>query len=226
MYAIPDLPPSLARELYAELCSSLPPPVLDTPEAIEARNEFAMATLAALGPTDAFEARLALRVVLTDAQASYCLRLAVQHAGEFAEATRCRAQACSMMRQSQNAHRTLLQTQAGRLGSMLPAAPVFRRAVAAPPQPELVQPPAAHPGAPVNPPPGSPLALAEEFAQAHPMLAAEVRVSRGITREIAETVPPGRLPGDPAVLAALIDGDTVFLRMLGEVAAEAMKDAA
>ena len=51
-------PPSPARS-SPPLCASLPPPLTDTPEARAARDEVAMAAVAALHPTDALEAKLA-----------------------------------------------------------------------------------------------------------------------------------------------------------------------
>lgn len=59
MQAIPDLPATVTREVFATLRCLLPPPVTDTPEARADREETAMASVIALYPADAFEADLA-----------------------------------------------------------------------------------------------------------------------------------------------------------------------
>ena len=47
MFSIPNVSDQLAREIYADLCRDLPPPSPDTPEARTARDERAMAAVAA-----------------------------------------------------------------------------------------------------------------------------------------------------------------------------------
>ena len=59
MHTLPDLPDSVAREVFATLCRTLPAPATDTPEARAVRDEVAMDAVAALHPTDALEAKLA-----------------------------------------------------------------------------------------------------------------------------------------------------------------------
>ena len=61
MHSIPNLPDTLAREVYADLCAQLPPPTTDTPEARAIRDDLAMAAVAALLPENAFEAELAVQ---------------------------------------------------------------------------------------------------------------------------------------------------------------------
>jgi hypothetical protein len=73
-----------------------------------------MDAVAALNPYDAFEARLAARIVGMDAHAADSLRSAGLAAADPAEMHRCRAQAASMARQSDAALRSLLRMQATR----------------------------------------------------------------------------------------------------------------
>jgi hypothetical protein len=90
------------REYFAELCRELPPLPGEDPEA-----------------------RLAVRVVSTDAHAADALRSAAFAADDPEEVRRCRAQATSMMRQSDAALRSLLRIETTRekqLAAMHPAA--------------------------------------------------------------------------------------------------------
>jgi hypothetical protein len=61
------------REYFAELCRELPPVPDDDPEARAARQNSAMDAVVALHPDNAFEARLAVRIVSTDAHAADAL---------------------------------------------------------------------------------------------------------------------------------------------------------
>jgi hypothetical protein len=74
--ALPKLSPAIARHTGFLLIESLPPPLSDAPEERAARDEAALASVAALNPGDAFEARLATCAVAADAGATECLRLA------------------------------------------------------------------------------------------------------------------------------------------------------
>jgi hypothetical protein len=102
------------RETFAYLCSMLPKPPDDTPDVRAVRNMGAMDAVAALNPCDAFEARLAARIVAMDAHAADALRSASLAVNDPAAMHRCRAQAASMSRQSDAALRTLLRMQAMR----------------------------------------------------------------------------------------------------------------
>ena len=74
MFSIPNVPDRLAREIYAELCGTLPPPSPDTPEALTIRDERAMAAVAALIPENHFEAELATKIVAQVFHAKHALR--------------------------------------------------------------------------------------------------------------------------------------------------------
>src|SRR5512142_1793604 len=100
MTPIPNLPDSLAREIYADPCTLLPPPAQDTPEAHASRDERAMTALAHLLPENAAEAELAMDIVAARFHAKDALRCAARAvvAGDPPEVRRCRAQAASMLR--------------------------------------------------------------------------------------------------------------------------------
>jgi hypothetical protein len=110
----PDSLAPNAREVFADLCSSLPKTAADPQEAIAARARKAMDAVFALRPEDAFEARLAVRIVAMDAHAIDALRAAANAVADPAEMGRCRAQAASMARQSDSALRALRRIQAER----------------------------------------------------------------------------------------------------------------
>jgi hypothetical protein len=152
MHTLPDLPASVARDVFATLCAGLPPPPTNTPEARAARDESAMAAVAALRPADAFEARLAAEIVAADAQAMDSFRLASQYCNDLPATMRCRAQAAAMMRQVQSALRTLTNMQSMRQKTAAPKQPV------APPKDAMPQP---------EPQPDL-AAAAESYATMHP----------------------------------------------------------
>jgi len=147
------------HEYYAELGTSLPPPVLDQPEYRDRRHTTAVEAFNALRPGDAYEAHLAVRIVLCGARAVESLRLAGVHREDFAKMTRCCAQATSMMREERAAKRALEREQKVRLATEAVAgAPKAQPAIAPalPPQaePHAGPPPvqaAAPPPAPVPP---------------------------------------------------------------------------
>jgi hypothetical protein len=108
---------TLARaEYYAELGGALPPPVPDQPEFRERRRTTAVEAFDALRPGDAFEARLAVQIVLAGAHATDRLREAGLFREDFSKMGRCRAQAAGMMREARAARRMLAQEQKMRLG--------------------------------------------------------------------------------------------------------------
>jgi hypothetical protein len=114
MHTLPNLPALVSREIFATLCAALPAPASDTPDNRAVRDETAMAAVAALHPTDAFEAKLAAEIVIADAYVLDSLRLAGQYRYDLAATLRCRAQATSMMRQMRSGLRELQRMQAER----------------------------------------------------------------------------------------------------------------
>jgi hypothetical protein len=145
------------HEYYAELGSALPPPVIDKPEYRERRITTAVETFEAFRPGDAYEARLAVQIVLCGAYAAESLRAAGVYQQDFAKSSRCYAEAASMMRQERATKRILAQEQKVRLAveAVAGTAPVQPAASAAAPQaapPPVQAAPAAPPPAPVAAP--------------------------------------------------------------------------
>ena len=114
MYSVPNIPDLLSRAIYADLCTLLPPPPDDTPEARACRDERAMTAVAHLLPENAAEAEVAVLVVAAQSRAREALRAASQPGLEPDQTRRCTAQAASMMRQADGSIRTLLRMQAER----------------------------------------------------------------------------------------------------------------
>jgi hypothetical protein len=110
----PDFPIALAREVFARLCASLPPPREDTPEARAVRDDLAYAAVEAYYPIDAAEAELAVQIVAANAHALDALRFAGLPGKSEDEIRRCRAQGNSMLRTAQGAVRALERRQATR----------------------------------------------------------------------------------------------------------------
>ncbi|HEY2620955.1 MAG TPA: hypothetical protein VGI78_26695, partial [Acetobacteraceae bacterium] len=125
MHTLPNLPDSTACGVLATLCASLPAPIAGTPEDRASRDEIATAAVAALHPTNAFEAKLAADIVLAEAHYADSLRQAGEHRGDLAATSGCRAQAMGMLRQMRGLLRDYLRMQAERdkaLAAMHPAA--------------------------------------------------------------------------------------------------------
>jgi hypothetical protein len=180
----PRPPGSNYREIYALVCSMLPPSPDDTPDIRAARERGAMDAVAALNPYDAFEARLAARIVGMDAHAADSLRSAGLAAADPAEMHRCRAQAASMARQSDAALRSLLRMQATRekqLAALHPAAMEragywFREITVPEPAPDPVPPADADPF--------GQLTEAEQYAVTYPDRAARIRAAGGLPADL------------------------------------------
>ena len=121
-------------------------PSTDTPDYRQRRLTTAVEAFEALRPGDAYEASLAVRIVLAGAHAVESLREAGVYREDFAKRKSCRAQAASMMREERAAKRMLAQEQKLRLATEAVAG-------TAPAQPALasVPPPQAEPQA--APPP-------------------------------------------------------------------------
>ncbi len=122
MFSIPNIPDTLSRAIYADLCTSLPPPPDDTPEGRQLRDERAVTAVAHLLPENAAEAEVAVLIVAAQFRAREALRAAARCIPGLDPGTglepdqirRCTAQAASMMRQADSGIRTLLRMQAER----------------------------------------------------------------------------------------------------------------
>jgi hypothetical protein len=111
-------PLDLARQDYYHLIHNLarglPPPLNDTPEALLARNQTAIAEIAAMLPVNANEAAFAAQCVAARAQAEDVMRLIRVHAGDLQAVIKLNAQYVAMSRTSFAAHGHLLRAQAVR----------------------------------------------------------------------------------------------------------------
>ncbi len=107
-----DLSTEHYYQLIYTLTDLLPPPLDDTPEALQARNRAAIAKVAALLPVNANEADLAVQRIAARGQAEEMLRLLRQHAGDIGLVMRLNAQYGSMVRTSLSVHGRLMRVQA------------------------------------------------------------------------------------------------------------------
>ena len=123
MVPIPNVPDQLAYETYAELCRDLPPPSPDTPEARTARDDRAMAAVAALIPENAFEAELAAQIVAKDFHAKHALQDASRPNLTVDALNNYRNQSSRMDRDSQSGLRNLLRLQTEAARPRTPSAP-------------------------------------------------------------------------------------------------------
>ena len=107
-----DLSPHLYYQLVYTLTDLLPPPLDDTPEALNTRNHAAIAKVAALLPVNANEADLAAQCIAARAQAEAILRLLRENADDIGLVMRLNAQYGSMLRTSLSVHARLMRVQA------------------------------------------------------------------------------------------------------------------
>jgi hypothetical protein len=220
MHTLPNLSPAIVRELFASLREALPEPADASPETRAAREDLAMAAVAALHPADAIEGELAVQIVLAAACAKDSLRLAKEYRNDLAATVRCRAQAATMMRQMHSGLSRLERRQAAREKAetqMHPAAMEragwwFRDATAPEPTPSPAQPDTPEPAAPADscapPDEFGALTEAEQYAVLYPDRAARIRASRGL---------PERLdfgPPEPAIVEAVAHGTSPILEAL------------
>ena len=94
-------------EYYEDLARALPAPIPDKPEHRQRRLGTAIEAFQDLQPGNAFEGRLAVRIVLCGAQAVECMFEASIYREDFAKRSRCRAQANSFQREERAAMQIL-----------------------------------------------------------------------------------------------------------------------
>jgi hypothetical protein len=222
MYPIPNVPDRLAYEIYAELCGALPPPSPDTPEARTARDDRAMAAVAALIPENAFEAELAALIVAKDFHAKHALRDASRPNLTVDALNNYRNQASRMDRDSQSGLRNLLRLQAERRkaeDALRPAAMErsgywFKdSSLMAPQPPPLLSPqPATAPNEPTRPA-YEQMEPAEQFAALYPQRAALIRAHGGLPPDIDFGAP------EPDLVAAIVASTSPLMQELVREAA-------
>jgi hypothetical protein len=224
LYPIPNVPDSLARQIYADLLGYLPQPPNDTPEARLIRDSRAMAAVAALIPKNAAEAELAITAIATDFHAKDALAAASRPNLTIDALKNLRGMTASMSRQSQNAIRTLRLMQAERRkleNALYPAAMErsghwFKDAsqMVAGPSPVAIPPPTE----PTGELPRRVLArmdAAEQFAARHPSQAAAIRAHGGLPPDCDFT------PPDPKLVAFIVASKSPLLRELDRQQADA-----
>ena len=175
----------------------LPPYPDDTPDARAARHKRTMDAVEALTPADAFEARIAARIVAMDDHAADCLRRAGLAAADPDKMRSCRAQAASMARQSDAALRSLLRLQATREkqeAALHPAAMerdgYWFRDISVP--------------APAPAPP----AEADRYAVMYPDRATRIRAAGGLPADLDFGAP------EPELVPDIVRGSSPILRAL------------
>ncbi len=183
--ALPKLPPAIARHTLFLLMESLPPPLSDALEERAARDEAAIASLAALNPADAFEARLAARAIAADSRATECLRLASVPNMHPDRMDQCLRQANAMMRASEAALRSLRTMQAAREKAEAAAQPAQM---------------------PAEPCARDVAAEADEFARRRPKDAERIRR--------LGCLPDGLAPMSPELVQGIVRGTSPTLRGL------------
>jgi hypothetical protein len=234
MLSIPNISGAIAREIYAELCRSLPPPPDGTPESRALREQHAMTSVAHLLPENAAEANVAVQIVAAQFHARDALQGASCRTSGLDPGTapdpevvrRCRAQAASMMRQADSGIRTLLRMQGERQKAetaMRPAAMEragywFRSASVAEPDTPLDHEPAQQPPLPLREGgggrgPDDPPKLeygvmtpAERLVTLYPDRAEAILSAGGLP---ARVVFP---PPDPAVITELLTSNSPLIR--------------
>jgi hypothetical protein len=102
------------RHLIHTLFALLPAPLTDTPEALRARNDAAIAKVAALAPVNADEADIAAHCVLARAQAGDVLRLIRCHAGDTSLVMKLNIQYALLERTAGSIRAQLQRLQAAR----------------------------------------------------------------------------------------------------------------
>jgi hypothetical protein len=197
--ALTNLPRPIARHTLFILTEALPAPIGDLPEERAARDEAAIAAVAALHPADASEAALAARSVAAGAWAMDCLRLAGVRRTDPDESRRCRREADVMMRDSDSALRTLRSIQADAARQQPPALYADQD-----PATDKNQPTAS-----TDAPPSSDIAIqADEYALRQPKRAALIRR----LGHLPERINCG--PMTPKLVHAIVTGTSAILRSL------------
>jgi hypothetical protein len=200
MHTIPDLPGSITHEIYADLCAGLPHPAPDTAEVRARRNDIAMAAVAALCPTNVIEAKHAVAIVIAQAYAEDCFRLANEYRNDIAASLRCLAQANATLRTMRSLLADYYRQQAVRDRQMLQMHPGamqragywFKEASVPGLSPDPDPLPAPEPAFEALP-------EAEQYALLYPDRAQAIRAAGGLPHPLTFGPPA------PAVVTALLE---------------------
>jgi len=242
-------------EYYLQIRGSLPEPLEPTEAHRESRLATAVEAFMALRPGNAYEALLAMQIVVCGAHAISSLRDASLNHADFNKAAIARNQAASMLREARAARRILAQEQKQRRAIEAVAATqlaatyvgsqrVAAQRVAPQPAPQPIAQPAA-PSASAEPQATPPLhrvpaasnpaqpaptpeaiAQAEAFTLDNVLAAAQIREDGGVTPQNKPLFRGVALPTDPAVMEALIRGSSPILDALNGLNQDLLNDAA
>jgi hypothetical protein len=218
MSTIPNVPDTLARYIYAQLCIMLPPPHENTPEAIQLRDERAAIAVAHLLPANAAEAEVAVQIVAAQFHARDALGTAACPGLEEERIQRCRAQAARMIREANSSIRILLRMQTERAKAeeaMHPAAMeragYWFKSITVPehstPDNQSSN-PAPTPGGSAPRPEYGAMTPAERYATLYPDRTAQ-RLASGGTSTRLNFAPP-----DPSVVSELLSSTSPLVRAL------------
>jgi hypothetical protein len=109
-----EIPRDLYYQIVHAVCRALPPPAIASPEEQAHHHSVLIAQVVSLRPATPDEVTLATQYIAAAVLALDCVRLAQENAANVSLATKCTAQAGTMMRQSLGARAQLLRAQAAR----------------------------------------------------------------------------------------------------------------
>jgi hypothetical protein len=206
-----NLPKCVVRQALIQLRESLPRPSNDTPEERNERDDAAMHAVVALEPADAFEIRLAVEIVVSDAYALVCFGRAEQPGIDADDKRRAEARASSLQNHVRSAmlilerrHRKREKDEAAMVLKAMECAGYWFKDVSVPerePASEATLPdPANRTFEQMDP--------AEQYAVLYPDRAAQIRSHRGL--------PPNRAfsPPEAELIELILASDSPILREL------------
>jgi hypothetical protein len=212
MEVFPNLPKSVVRQSIIRLREALPPPSNDTPEERNERDDAAIHAVVALDPADAFEIRLAVEIVVSDAHALASFARAEQPGIDPDDKRRAEMRASSLQSHVRSAMLILERRHRKRekdLAAMVPRAMEragywFKDISVPEPVPEA--PAASDPSERTF----ERMDSAEQYAVIYPDRATLIRAHGGL--------PPNRTfgPPDPELVDLIVASDSPILRALDQ----------
>ena len=124
----PDLPEMALRHMIKDMCNALPAPEPDTPENRERFRQAAINEFIALQPFDIFDAMAAKDIIICEAQAWDCSRIARKPGADLTLAGRWASLANNQLRLAQSMRRDIERRRKKRLKEAQKQAPAPKRA--------------------------------------------------------------------------------------------------
>jgi len=206
-----DLPKCVVRQALIQLRESLPSPSNDTPEERNERDDAAMHAVVALEPADAFEIRLAVEIVVSDAHALVCFGRAEQPGIDPDEKRRTETRASSLQNHVRAAmlilerrHRKREKDEAAMNPAAMERAGYWFKDISVP---EREAAPEAPPPDPANRT-FEQMDPAEKYAVLYPDRAAQIRAHRGLPPNHTFSSP------DTGLIELILASDSPILRQL------------